>query len=50
MEDWQLCRELLRFLRSIDENGTALREALDQTRILNIDIDLTSANGDDTIS
>ncbi|KAL5495557.1 RIC1 [Sanghuangporus weigelae] len=33
-EDWQLCRELLRFLHSIDDSGTALREALEQTGIL----------------
>ncbi|KAL5534531.1 hypothetical protein ACEPAG_994 [Sanghuangporus baumii] len=33
-EDWQLCRELLRFLHSIDDSGTALREAVAQTGIL----------------
>ncbi|KAH9486681.1 Guanine nucleotide exchange factor subunit Rich [Psilocybe cubensis] len=27
-KDWQLCRELLRFLRSIDDTGQALRNAL----------------------
>ncbi|TRM65979.1 RIC1-domain-containing protein [Schizophyllum amplum] len=37
-KDWQLCRELLRFLHSIDETGEALRRALAET-------DLTSTNG-----
>lgn len=32
--DWQLCRELLRFLHSIDESGSALQEALAQCSIL----------------
>jgi RAB6A-GEF complex partner protein 1 len=27
-EDWQLCKELLRFLRSIDSSGKALRDAV----------------------
>ncbi|KAF4623557.1 hypothetical protein D9613_002057 [Agrocybe pediades] len=29
-KDWQLCRELLRFLHSIDDSGHALRNALSQ--------------------
>ncbi|KAJ7139708.1 RIC1-domain-containing protein [Mycena epipterygia] len=29
-KDWQLCRELLRFLHSVDDTGTALRNALEQ--------------------
>lgn len=29
--DWQLCRELVRFLHSIDESGGALRHVLAQT-------------------
>ncbi|KAJ7693644.1 RIC1-domain-containing protein [Mycena rosella] len=29
-KDWQLCRELLRFLHSVDDTGTALRSALEQ--------------------
>ena len=29
-QEWQLCRQLLRFLNSIDETGTALRNALSQ--------------------
>ncbi|KAJ3856637.1 RIC1-domain-containing protein [Lentinula lateritia] len=33
-EDWQLCRELLRFLRSIDNSGVALRDALAQTGLM----------------
>ncbi|KAJ3801158.1 RIC1-domain-containing protein [Lentinula aff. detonsa] len=35
-KDWQLCRELLRFLRSIDESGTALRDALAQTGLVDL--------------
>jgi hypothetical protein len=38
--DWQLCRELLRFLRSIDESGAALRHVLSQTNLV------PSANGE----
>ncbi|KZT22140.1 RIC1-domain-containing protein [Neolentinus lepideus HHB14362 ss-1] len=33
-EDWQLCRELLRFLRSIDESGLALRDALIKANVV----------------
>ena len=33
-EDWQLCRELLRFLRSIDDTGEALRSAVRETGLL----------------
>ena len=29
-KDWTLCRELLRFLHSVDASGEALREALEQ--------------------
>ncbi|KAK7064573.1 RIC1 domain-containing protein [Favolaschia claudopus] len=32
-KDWQLCRELLRFLRSVDETGTALENALKQVNL-----------------
>ncbi|KAF9066084.1 RIC1-domain-containing protein [Rhodocollybia butyracea] len=35
-KDWQLCRELLRFLRSIDDSGAALRDALAQTGLADI--------------
>jgi len=31
--DWQLCRELVRFLHSIDESGAALRHVLIQTNL-----------------
>ncbi|KAF8592018.1 RIC1-domain-containing protein [Ramaria rubella] len=34
VEDWALCRELLRFLRSIDTSGQALRNALSQVKNL----------------
>ncbi|KAI6031985.1 RIC1-domain-containing protein [Pisolithus microcarpus] len=30
-QDWQLCRELLRFLHSVDDSGVALRHALAET-------------------
>lgn len=33
-QDWQLCREILRFLHSIDDTGTALRHALTQTNMI----------------
>ncbi|KAF9458722.1 RIC1-domain-containing protein [Collybia nuda] len=33
-KDWQLCRELLRFLHSIDDTGAALRNALTKTRVI----------------
>ena len=33
-EDWQLCKELIRFLHSIDEDGTALCEALVETSLI----------------
>ncbi|KAK0465224.1 RIC1-domain-containing protein [Desarmillaria tabescens] len=32
-KDWQLCRELLRFLHSIDDSGIALQNALAQTNL-----------------
>lgn len=35
-KDWQLCRELLRFLRSIDDSGTALRHALIEMSLLEV--------------
>lgn len=33
-KDWQLCRELLRFLHSIDDTGAALRNALSKTNVV----------------
>jgi RAB6A-GEF complex partner protein 1 len=30
-KDWQLCKELLRFLHSIDDTGVALKTALEQS-------------------
>ncbi|KAH8100482.1 RIC1-domain-containing protein [Cristinia sonorae] len=36
VKDWQLCRELLRFLHSIDETGAALRDALRETNLLGL--------------
>ncbi|KAJ6519422.1 RIC1-domain-containing protein [Mycena sanguinolenta] len=32
-KDWQLCRELCRFLRSVDETGAALRNALERVNL-----------------
>ncbi|KAG6866024.1 hypothetical protein C0991_009433 [Blastosporella zonata] len=34
-KDWQLCRELLRFLHSVDDTGAALRHALSKTNVVN---------------
>ena len=36
-EDWQLCKELLRFLRSIDETGEALRHAVTELKLVDLD-------------
>jgi len=36
-KDWQLCRELLRFLHSIDDTGAALRDALEQTKLVDLE-------------
>ena len=33
-QDWQLCREILRFLHSIDDTGAALQTALVETQIV----------------
>ncbi|KAJ7293159.1 RIC1-domain-containing protein [Mycena rebaudengoi] len=34
-KDWQLCRELLRFLHTVDDTGTALRDALEHIKVVN---------------
>ena len=34
VKDWQLCREILRFLQFIDETGEALRSALAEAHII----------------
>lgn len=44
-KDWQLCRELLRFLHSIDDTGAALRNALAETDVLDIPDGMAIANG-----
>lgn len=36
-KEWQLCRDILRFLRSIDDSGAALRVAVTQAGILELD-------------
>ena len=35
-KEWQLCRELLRFLHSVDDTGAALRVALTQTEVMDV--------------
>ncbi|KAJ7275450.1 RIC1-domain-containing protein [Mycena haematopus] len=35
-KDWQLCRELLRFLRSVDDTGTALHNALERVNLQDV--------------
>ncbi|KAG6885709.1 hypothetical protein C0993_010881 [Termitomyces sp. T159_Od127] len=35
-KDWQLCRELLRFLHSVDDTGFALRNALSKTNVVSL--------------
>jgi hypothetical protein len=44
-KDWQLCRELLRFLHSIDDTGAALRIALAETNVLDLSGGLMNTNG-----
>ncbi|OSD05915.1 RIC1-domain-containing protein [Trametes coccinea BRFM310] len=45
-QDWQLCREILRFLHSIDDTGAALQAALVETQIVpNADSELGQGNG-----
>jgi hypothetical protein len=39
-KDWQLCRELLRFLHSIDDTGAALRNALSKTGVVSFSDEL----------
>lgn len=36
-KDWQLCKDILRFLRSIDESGAALRTVVRDAGILEMD-------------
>ena len=43
--DWQLCRELMRFLHSIDETGTALKRVLSQTNITPVLDEVGEMNG-----
>lgn len=48
-KDWQLCRELLRFLRSVDDTGAALRNALEQVNLQDPNLQegkLIKINGD----
>ncbi|KAK1232383.1 WD40 repeat protein [Marasmius sp. AFHP31] len=47
-KDWQLCRELMRFLRSIDESGAALRHALAETKLHDVGdtVNIDTTNGE----
>ena len=36
-KEWQLCRELLRFLHSVDDTGRTLRNVLSQVELGDID-------------
>jgi RAB6A-GEF complex partner protein 1 len=44
-QEWQLCRELLRFLHSIDDSGTALKRVLARASITDSDDPAISTNG-----
>ncbi|KIY51327.1 RIC1-domain-containing protein [Fistulina hepatica ATCC 64428] len=44
-KDWQLCRELLRFMHSIDESGEGIRQALVETDLLENKSDMPEING-----
>ena len=37
VKDWQLCRDLLRFLQSIDDSGGVLQHTLSEVNISAID-------------
>lgn len=45
-KDWQLCRELLRFLHSIDDTGAALQDALAQTNVLHLEKEAEKINSE----
>jgi len=44
-KDWQLCREILRFLHSVDDTGSALRRALEEAQIVEASNGVISVNG-----
>ncbi|EMD41642.1 hypothetical protein CERSUDRAFT_128592 [Gelatoporia subvermispora B] len=46
VKDWQLCREILRFLHSIDDTGTTLRDCLQETGLIEPTNGLLPINGD----
>ncbi|TDL28863.1 RIC1-domain-containing protein [Rickenella mellea] len=46
LHEWQFCRELLRFLHSVDETGLALRDALLETNFIPAQGRPTLTNGD----
>ena len=43
--DWQLCRELMRFLHSIDDTGAALKHVLSQTNLMPMLDEVGGVNG-----
>ncbi|KAH9835839.1 RIC1-domain-containing protein [Rhodofomes roseus] len=45
VKDWQLCREILRFLHFIDETGGALRKALSEANVISASNGAFSVNG-----
>ncbi|KAH9947946.1 RIC1-domain-containing protein [Amylocystis lapponica] len=46
VKDWQLCREILRFLHSIDDTGAVLRSALAEAQIIEASNGVVPVNGD----
>jgi RAB6A-GEF complex partner protein 1 len=48
-KDWQLCRELLRFLHSVDDSGAALRNALAKTNLVEIPSEDSGQSGSESI-
>ncbi|KAI0786104.1 RIC1-domain-containing protein [Abortiporus biennis] len=43
-KEWQICRDLLRFLHSIDETGEVLRTALEESHLLQSNGDVAHSN------
>jgi len=38
LDDWSLCQEILRFLRSIDETGLVVKDALAKSNLVPDDL------------
>lgn len=47
-KEWQLCRDILRFLRSIDDSGAALRVAVKEAGILELEPEGSEKRTNDT--